>query len=425
MVAELLTQAVPKSKSKVHGGIAAKAVPVSATMKVVRDTDAQSFTVPELATLERPWKRHIGVLLSFLLCVVVPAALTAGYLSTRAADQFASRVGFSVRQMNQSTSGALVGLTGLAGFAGLSGSASDDGNILNDFLQSHEIVAQLDSDLDLRGIWSRYFETDPLFSFDEQAAFEDLHRFWGSMVHVNYDNSAGIVSVEARAFSAQEAQLIASAIAQASSMKINDLSRIAQEDAIRLSQIEFEETKAKLSNARNLLSEFRNQSQIIDPSASLQIHMGLLGNLQSQLADTLIRHDLLAGTTHNTDRRLIRIKREIDIIEKRIAAEKANLGLGGKSIGARPFAVLIGEYETIEIEMRFATEAYVQAQTALNLARTDARRQSRYLATHVSPTLPESSEYPKKPRLTLMVSAFLFLGWALVSLKVSSLRARR
>jgi len=58
-------------------------------------------------------------------------------------------------------------------------------------------------------------------------------------------------------------------------------------------------------------------------------------------------------------------------------------------------------------------------------ARAEARRQSRYLAAHVKPTLSESSRYPERLHLLAVCSVFLFMLWSLGALIYYSLRDRR
>ena len=55
----------------------------------------------------------------------------------------------------------------------------------------------------------------------------------------------------------------------------------------------------------------------------------------------------------------------------------------------------------------------------------EARRQSRYLAAHVSPTLPERPELPQKLTLLGLVALFSFLIWAMIVLTGYALRDRR
>ncbi|WP_238705132.1 hypothetical protein [Parasedimentitalea marina] len=55
------------------------------------------------AAASRTRGRHRGIALSFLLAVVLPFAVATWYLYERAADQYASYLGFSVRTEESSS----------------------------------------------------------------------------------------------------------------------------------------------------------------------------------------------------------------------------------------------------------------------------------------------------------------------------------
>ena len=58
-------------------------------------------------------------------------------------------------------------------------------------------------------------------------------------------------------------------------------------------------------------------------------------------------------------------------------------------------------------------------------ARNEARRQSRYLAAHVQPTLAERAEYPQRAMILGLSSLFLVFFWAIASMMFYALRDRK
>ena len=375
-------------------------------------------SAPATAPAARPRRRHWAVLISFLLFVLIPTVLTAWYLYVRAVDQYASTVGFSVRTEEASSAIELLG-----GITALSGSSSSDTDILYEFLQSQELVATLDDQLDLRSIWSRADpETDPIFAYHAPGTIEDLVRYWERMVRVYYDGSTGLLEVRVLAFAPDDAQAIAQAIFRESSAMINELSAIAREDALSYARDELEQSRERLAEARVAIAEWRNRNQTVDPTADTQGQMGLVTNLQAQLAEALIELDLLQDTTRENDPRLTQAERLITVIENRIAAERAVLGATGSG---QAFADLVGEYERLVVDLEFAEQSYTASLTGFYVATNEARRQSRYLAAHVRPTQAERAEYPDRPMLMGLTALFLLLAWSVMVLVAYSLRDRR
>ncbi|MGJ8615489.1 MAG: capsule biosynthesis protein [Sulfitobacter sp.] len=365
--------------------------------------------------------RHKGLLLSFIVIVCLPVLVAVWYLNVRAADQYASYLGFSVRTEESSSAVEILG-----GITELSGSSSSDTDILYAYLTSHELVRRIDNEVDLRAIWSRVSTTqDPVFAYDPTGTIEDLVEYWEDMVGIVYDNGTGMLDLQVLSFDPTDSRRIAEALLEECTAMINNLSAIAREDAIKYAREELDVAVARLKTARLALTAFRNRTQIVDPVIDTQGQMGLLNTLQQQLAAALIEQDLLAETARNGDPRVVQAQRRVEVIEARIAAERQKLGLGENAEGSAVFATLVGEYEGLIVDREFAETAYTSALAAYDASQAEARKQSRYLAAHIRPTLAEKAEYPERGILILLMSVFLLFGWAILALIYYSLRDRR
>ena len=383
--------------------------------------DGQPLIAPPVP-LARARTRHWGLIFSFLLLVILPIGLSGWYLWTRATDRYVSYAGFSVRTENVGSA-----LDFLGGVAALSGSSSSaDTDILYQFIQSHELVARVDAALDLQKLWAKADPArDPYFAYHPPGTIEDLVDYWGSMVKVYNDN--GLIDLQVEAFSPEDAQAIAQMIYDESSLMINRLSDIAQEDATRYAREERDVAVDQLKTARAALTLFRNRNQIVDPAASVQTQMGLLSSLQEQLATTLIDLDILKQTTAESDPRIVQAELRITVINARIQQERNKLGIGA---GADPtageaFADLLGDYERLSVDLQFAQQTYTVALATYDGAVAESRRQSRYLAAHVQPTLAQAAEQPRRIELLALVALFAFLIWAILCLVAYSLKDRR
>ena len=356
----------------------------------------------------------------FLICVAAPTGVAGWYLWERAADQYVSKVGFSVRREDDSTAIEVLG-----GLSNLSSSSSSDTDILYEFIQSQRLVSDIDAELDLRTIWSRP-ENDPVFALDPTSPIEDLVDYWGDMVLLSYGAGSGLLEVEVRAFTAEEATLIADTLFRKSSEMINRLSAIAREDAIGYAQDELEVALERLRVARETVTRFRNENQIINPEIDLQSQAGLLGNLQAQQAETLIEIDILRETSRAGDPRLEQAERRLSVIERRISAERRKLGVQGTAADDnKAFSEIVGEYERLVVDREFAEQAYVTALAAYDAALAEARRKTRYLAAYMEPTRAETAEHPERVTLLLLVALFLFLIWSIATLVLYSVKDRR
>lgn len=364
--------------------------------------------------------RHFALLFMFLLMVGVPTAFTAWYLNERAADQYASTLGFTVR--SEDVSSAIDIFSGLSTSLGSTG--SHDSDILYEFIRSQRLVALIDDRLDLRTLYSRHHETDPLLSYDPNGTIEDLTDYWRRMVRLSYDTGSGLIELRVLAFDPLEAQMIAQAIYDESSTMINELSAIAREDAIRYAREDLDIASERLKSAREELTEYRLANQIVDPEADIQVQTGLLNTLLNQQAEALIEYDLLANSTRQSDPRLEQASRRIEIIEDRIIAERQKFGVNGQSAGGETFANVVANFERLAAERELAENSYALAQTGFESARAQANRQSRYLAAYIEPTVAEKSEFPQSALIIGVVALFSLLFWTISTLIYYAIRDR-
>ncbi len=365
-------------------------------------------------------RRHYGVLYSFVAMVLVPIVVIVGYLWLIAEDQYASTVGFSVRKEETSSAVEILG-----GITQLSGSSTSDTDILYEYIQSQKMVALLQQRLDLAALWSKPGR-DPVFAYQPGGTIEDLVEYWGRMVKVYYDTGSGLIEIRVLAFDPQAAQDIAREIFSESSDMINELSAIAREDAVRYAREDLANAVERLRDAREAVTLFRNENRVVDPTADIATQAGLLGTLQTQLAEALIDLDLLDETTRSSDPRIARAERRVRVIEMRIDDERRKRGITGSGDDAQElFSTLVGEYERLVVDREFAEKTYISALATYDSALADARRQSRYLAAHIQPTKAEKALYPQRGVLMALMALFLFMTWAILVLVAYSLKDRR
>lgn len=371
------------------------------------------------APAARRQKRHIGILLSFVLFVIAPVAVAAWYLYERAADQYASSMGFSVRKEEAANAAEVIG-----GIAGFGGADTSDTDILYEFIQSQALVEMIDEKLDLRSLYSKP-ENDWYFTIDPEAPIEKLVSYWRRMVTIYYDGASGLIEIRVLAFTPEDARTISQAIFDESSNTINKLTAVARDDTTRYARDELGLAEQRLRDARSALTEFRARTQIVDPAIDVQGQMGLLTTLQSQLAEALIELDLLLDNTREGDPRIRQAEQRITVIENRIADERSKIGIGETSAGTQAFASLVGEYESLIVDREFAEQSYLAARANLDAAQAEAQRQTRYLAAYTQPTLAQSSEYPQREMLLGVFGLFALAAWSVGALIYYSIRDRR
>src|ERR1700730_16072085 len=149
-----------------------------------------------------PWLKRNLVL---LLTVVVPTVAAILYYGSVASDIFISESRFLVRSPQHQNQGGMFGQF-LQG-TGLSHS-QDDTYSVHDFILSRDALKELDEKAGVRKAFMSK-AIDPINRFPGLSwddSFEELYRYYGKHVGVEYDSTSSISTLTVHAFTAEEAR---------------------------------------------------------------------------------------------------------------------------------------------------------------------------------------------------------------------------
>lgn len=366
--------------------------------------------------------RHWGQILSFLLLVVAPFVAVAYYLEEHATPQYASTVGFTVRT-NEMQGPAL--RPGAAAQLTITRSETD-ADILNEFIASQALAERLLERSDLRAHYAQTYEMDPVFALHPDATVGQFLGYWQRNVQVNYDRASALMQVRVRAFDPETAASITRAILEESQILLNTLNNALHADTIRFAEDELERVTQRLVRARSDLANFRSQTQFLDPTSDLEGRLGVLANLQEQLAEALVDYDLRSANTSNmADARLRQLRQRVEAIQGRIDEERAVFIVQEPGANGPDYTDVMTEHEDLVAARELAETNHRLSVAALDTARTNAARQSRYLAVYIEPTTPDGPEFPRNSMILAQAALFLLIAWSILALIVYSVRDRQ
>lgn len=378
---------------------------------------------PSHAAIAGPAKmrrRHHKIVFSFLLVVILPFILCAGYLWNFAKDQYVANISFSVRTENtQSAIDLLGGMSTMLGGSGV----GNDPEIIKQFIASADLVTYIEQKEKVSEVFSAGWPQDFIFAYNPSGTIEDLHKYWQRNVYISIDD--GLISLSVRSYDALRSRDIALSVFDVSQKLVNKLSQEAREDATRFSREDLLRAEDRLLKAREAMTQFRLQTKIVDPMATLQAEIGILSSLQAQLAEALVQKELLSKTSTEQDPRISDLNRKVDALRTQIEIERRKFAQDSENRDGQDYATLFSTFEHLSAEREFAEEAYRVATVAHDVALTDAKMNSRYLAMHVKPTVAQKSLFPDRPIQLLVVGIFLVLFWSLGLLIYYSIRDRR
>lgn len=365
-------------------------------------------------------QRRRALLRSLALCVALPTLLASIYFGLIASDQFVVEVRFAVRSSNGVQAGDALSLFGAIPNAS---STVTDSYIVIDYLQSRELVDKLDERIGLRKLYARP-DVDYLSRFDGSLSVEEFVKYWRKMLKAGFDVASQVVAVEVRAFTAEDAKRVATALLELSEELINEISARARADAVRNSQQEVKRMEDLLRSHRGALRSFRDTQQEFDPTKQAEARYSLLGKLEEALSQAKTKLGNLRSFMGKDAPSVLVLNSEIASLERQVTEERAKLGKDeGTSAGGRQtLGGLVANYEELVVDREFAEKAYVSALSSLERARIEADRQQRYVAAFVRPTLPEEALYPRRIVACITVLAISLVLWALGVLIVYAIR---
>ncbi len=360
------------------------------------------------------WRRRRWLLLSFVLFVGFPASVAAAYLGAVASNEYVAEARVVVRsgtvdQVQQAVSGAASLLKSL----GASQAATQqDSYIVANYIMGRSIIDDLGGRSMMNAIYSRP-GVDWLSRLPRDSDFESIWKYWQHKVSAVLDVPSGIVILQVRAFTREDAQRLAERIVVASENLVNAMSARARRDTLDRAQAEFTTAKQHVEDRQKDLLTFRNAQQLLDPVLSAgSVSEVLTGLIRDKLMVENELSSLASSMSEDAPNRRI-LRSRLQILDQQI--EKLRAELTSRSADTA-LAAQLAKYQELQLEVRFSERLYEIAGSVLARAHQDVEKQHLYLFTVVRPTKPGRALYPRP-----LTDAPLILLWATILWTVGAL----
>ncbi|MFG1350022.1 hypothetical protein [Xanthobacter autotrophicus] len=375
--------------------------------------------------------------LTFAVVVVLPALIAALYSGLVATPVYVSEARLAIREslggrtvMDQGTqgqqgargavSGILQSLSSLLGGAGRS-AQSQAPFILTNFVTSRAYVARLDAD----GLLQRAFSRpgiDPLSALSREASLEERWRFWNRHVTAAVDRRSEIVLLKVRAFSADDAHLIAERILKDGETLLNDIVAHSRAESVGRAREQLDRARMRYTEALVRQQEWRARQRAVDPvQAADALGQSLLRLEQERIAAdremrALERLSAPDGPTSGV------LRDRVHALDQEIADFKLRLARSGSGSTA---VSALAAYEEAELEVRFAETMQSIAVAGLQEAERRARAQSAFVNVFVPPSLPSTASEPVWWKTGLFVFTLAGIFWINAMILVAVIRDHR
>lgn len=338
---------------------------------------------------------------AFVLAVVVPTVLSVLYYGLIASNIYVSEARFAVRSNEATASGSM--LSAVIGITS-SGGTGQDTAAVKDYILSVDMLNQLQNRLNIRQHYASS-DYDWFSRLGRNDSQEEFLKYFQDKVEVLYETTSGIVTLKAKAFTADMAREIAGAILELSEQLVNSMSERIADDSVQFAQRELDRAEARVRQATAAVTNFRNTRNTIDPDKKTGAVLTIVAELESKLAGTRAELSEAKSYMRDDSAHVTSLKSRIKALEEQIQNESRRLtGNGSKQLSG-----MMEDYEALVLDRTFAQERYTRTLAALEVARTEASRKQRYLVTFVTPSQPDEALEPHRlwNILTTFVMAFL------------------
>ncbi|NQW53311.1 MAG: hypothetical protein HQ465_18920 [Rhodospirillales bacterium] len=382
-------------------------------------------TVAESWAVELPQRkrrgRSIGGLLSFAVCVLLPALLAAVYYFGYASPEYVVEFRFAVRDTNGtvSTSTATAGIIASLGVS--TASNSNENYMVTEYMTSLQAVHDLQGKIDLRQIYSRPF-IDFWSRIDTSRSVEDFAKYWkNNVVTATFDTVTGIAIARVRAFTPEDSYLVARTLLSSADAMINEVAQRPLREAVRFSEAEVKRSEDRLRQIREDLAKYREKEGLIEPMSNVVASnaalagtvRGLLTQLQTDKA-ALSKQGLSANAApmRTLDTRIKATEEQLKAIEAQVSNQTSGAGI----------SPIVARYEALDLERQFAQGMLTSTMQSLEQARANSVTKRLYITPFIHPALPQTSTYPNRLVATLTVAIACLFLWTIALLVSRSIK---
>ncbi len=350
----------------------------------------------------------------FALTVLVPTTLAVVYYGLIASDVYVSESRFVVRSpRRQNQTGVFDSLLQGTGFA----RAQDDTYPVIDYIQSRDALAELNKDNYVLDAYSEHGDFVSRFPRHFDDSFEALWKYYGKhVISVNFDSASAITTLEARAYTAKDAERINETLLEMSERLINRMNERATADSVEFAKHQVDLATANAKKAAIALASYRNSRTVFDPEKQSALQLQQIMALQTQLftAQTQLTQ-LLSISPQNPQ--IPALKTSIASLQKQI--QEATGGVAGDKGSLSDKAV---SYAGLQLDAQFAEKQLASTMTALENARAEAQRKQLYLERLVKPNTPDVAVEPKRLKSIFEIFAMGMIAWGVLSLLLAGIR---
>lgn len=358
----------------------------------------------------RSWQQSLK--LGSFLWVVACFSIAVVYFGLVASDRYVSRAELIIKQADQ-----IKMLPDALSMLGIGGSNHQDVLLVQDYLNSWDLLAKLDKELDLKSHYQSN-RADFFSRLPSDVSREDFIKYYREHLTLHLDELSGVLTIELQAFEPEYGQRVVTLMLKESERFINKLGHQVALDQLAFVEQEVDRAYQRLQNEKAKVLAFQNSHQLISPESTSSARLGVVSQLEAELVSQQAELKQLRSYMRDTAPAVISVQTRVDALNNQLKQEKARLtGMDKDAMNE-----ITAGYLDVQTQATLAADLYKTGLISLEQTRVEAYRKLKHLLVISQPTVAEDAEYPRRLYNLATTGVLLCLFYGLVIMGLATLR---
>ena len=359
---------------------------------------------------QHSWKKSLK--LGSFLWVVACFAIAALYFGVIASDRYVSRAQLVVKQADQ-----IKMLPDALSMLGLGGSNHEDILLIQNYLQSPDLLNKLDKELSLKAHY-RSHKVDYFSRLPDDVSREQFIEYYRKHLTLRLDDISGVLTIELQTFDPAYGQRVVSMMLKESEGFINKLGHQVALEQLAFVEKEVDRAYQRVQDEKAKVLDFQNSHNLLSPESTSSARLGVVGQIESELAQQQAQLKQLQSYMRETAPAVISVQARVDALSKQLDQEKSRL----TGVDKEAMNEVTARYMDIQTQATLAADLYKSGLISLEQTRVEAYRKLKNLLVISQPTLAEDAEYPRRLYNLATIGVLLCLIYGLIVMGLATLR---
>lgn len=358
----------------------------------------------------RSWQQSLK--LGSFLWVIACFAIAVLYFGIVASDRYVSRAELVVKQADQ-----IKMLPDALSMLGLGGSNHQDVLLIQDYLNSPDLLDKLDKELGIKAHYQNH-KIDYFSRLPDNVSREDFIQYYRDHMTLRLDELSGVLTIELQAFDPAYGQQVVGLMLKESEGFINRLGHQVALEQLAFVEKEVDRAYQRVQDEKAKVLDFQNSHHLLSPESTSTARLSVVSQIESELVQQQAQLKQLQSYMKDKAPAVVSVQARVDALNKQLEQEKARL----TGVDKDAMNEITARYMDVQTQAKLAADLYKSGLVSLEQARVEAYRKLKHLLVISQPTLAEDAEYPRRLYNLATIGVLLCLLYGLVVMGLATLR---